>query len=177
MAFGRNTFSPLPTPPREYDQQYMHQLVRSIEAYFRSHTAGEHTAFPYAGVGLVPGQTAAAPNTPEKIGLDLVGMISDGFGTETPDVVFVRGPGVYRISLTAQFSNSGGSDHTVTVTPDPAMGLGGTTTVPATGSASYTGETYTQLAAGSELSFTWGVSDTDAQLVTGQLLIQYLSAK
>lgn len=177
MAFGRNTFSPLPTPTREYDQRYMHQLVRSIEAYFRSLTAGGHTSSPYAGIGLVPGQTAVAPSTPEDIGLDLVGMIADGFGTDTADTIFVRGAGVYRISLTAQFTNSGGSEHMVTITPDPAMGLGGTTTVPAAGSASYTGEIYTQLAAGSELSFTWSVSDTDVQLVTGQLLIQYLSAK
>lgn len=126
MALEKFKANPLPIPKAAYDQQYMLQLIRVIELYFRqldSQTPisaeyfrgrGDPLTLPHISASDSTNQYAAGNNTPTLILWNTLesssGFILDPSGYAAPTY-----SGVYKIDYSLQFINTDNVFHDVFV--------------------------------------------------------------
>jgi hypothetical protein len=122
MALDLFNAPPLPNPPRDYDAQYMRQVIRIIEIYFsqldsrtpnnaQKYTAdffygsGIHLAFPYGQFQSQTDQTAAAIDVAYAITYDVSDFL-DGVTLSSGSRLTVPNAGVYTVNYSIQFKNT-----------------------------------------------------------------------
>lgn len=126
MAMEKFRASPLPAPSATYDQQYVMQLVRVIELYFKqldSQTPlqaeyfkglGYQLTNPHVAASDSTDQTAAGNNTATIVSWN---TLDSGFGwtLNPPGSVIADYAGVYTIRYSLQFINTANATHFATV--------------------------------------------------------------
>lgn len=122
MALDLFNAPPLPNPPKDWDAQYMRQVLRVIEIYFgqldsrtpnnaQKYTAdffygsGVHLSFPYGQFQSQTDQTAAAIDTAYAITYDVSDFL-DGVTLSSGSRLTVPTEGVYTVSFSLQFKNT-----------------------------------------------------------------------
>lgn len=122
MALDLFNAPPLPNPPREWDAQYMRQVLRVIEIYFgqldsrtpnnaQKYTAdffygsGVHLSFPYGQFQSQTDQTAAAIDVAYAVTYDQSDFL-DGVTLSSGSRLTVPTEGVYTVTFSIQFKNT-----------------------------------------------------------------------
>ena len=126
MALEKFKANPLPIPKAAYDQQYMLQLIRVIELYFRqldSQTPisaeyfrgrGDKLSFPHICASDSTDQVAGGNNTPTVVKWN---TLDAGYGwtLNSPGSATADFAGVYKITYSLQFINTANAAHYATV--------------------------------------------------------------
>jgi len=126
MALEKFKSSPLPIPSPVYDQQYMLQLIRVIELYFKqldSQTPlqaeyfrgrGDKLLFPHIAASDSTDQVAGGNNTPTIVRWD---TLESGYGwtLNSPGSATANFAGVFKITYSLQFVNTANAAHYVDV--------------------------------------------------------------
>jgi len=122
MALDLFNAPPLPNPPKDWDAQYMRQVIRVIEIYFaqldsrtpnnaEKYTAdffygsGVHLSFPYGQFQSQTDQTAAAIDVAYAITYDQSDFL-DGVTLSSGSRLTVPTEGVYAVTFSIQFKNT-----------------------------------------------------------------------
>ena len=122
MAMDKFRFPPLPNAPRDYDAQYIRQVIRVLENYFsqldsrtpnnaQQYTAdffygsGVHLAFPYGQFQSQTDQTAAAIDVAYAVTYDVSDFL-DGITLSSGSRLTVPNAGVYNVTYSIQFKNT-----------------------------------------------------------------------
>lgn len=128
MALDRFNAPPLPNPPRDWDAQYMRQVLRVIEIYFAQldsrtpnnaerYTADEFVGGTFSGSGIsieTPygqfqsnvDQTAAAIDTAYAVTYTQSDFTDSGVTLSSGSRLTVPSAGVYVVSFSIQFKNT-----------------------------------------------------------------------
>ena len=131
MGMKKFRASPMPAPPREYNSQFMLQVIRNLEQYFArldSQTPiiaeevealkfiGDisNTTTQYADVSASIGQAAVSVNTPEVIVLDTPGAVSERIEFDNSELTF-SDAGVYKVSIIVNVENTDSNSVPVTL--------------------------------------------------------------
>lgn len=118
--------APLPKPTDQYNSEYMRQLIRVIELYFRqldSQTPlqaeyfkgrGNELTFPHIGASDSTDQIATGNNTPTLVKWN---TLDSGFGwtLNSPGSATADYAGVYKITYSLQFINTANAVHDAVV--------------------------------------------------------------
>lgn len=122
MAMDKFRFPPLPNSPKEYDAQYMRQVLRTLENYFsqldsntpnnaQKYTAdffygsGIHLTFPYGQFQSTVDQTAAAIDVAYAITYTQSDF-ADGVTLSSSSRLTVPSAGIYTVTFSIQFKNT-----------------------------------------------------------------------
>lgn len=117
MAMEKFKASPLPMPPVVYDAQYMKQLIRVIELYFRQMDSttpltaeyfkgrGDQLTIPHISSTDSTDQFALGNNTPNKVKWGTTES-NEAFTIGTADDVYPLYSGIYRMDYSLQFINT-----------------------------------------------------------------------
>lgn len=122
MALDLFNAPPLPNPPKDWDAQYMRQVLRVIEIYFaqldsrtpnnaQKYTAdffygsGVHLTFPYGQFQSQTNQTAAAIDVAYAVTYDVSDFL-DGVTLSSGSRLTVPDAGVYTVNYSIQFKNT-----------------------------------------------------------------------
>jgi len=122
MAMEKFRASPLPIPTVNYDPQYMMQLIRVIELYFRqldSQTPLQAEYFKGLGYQLTNPHIAASDSTDQRTTNNVATVVKwntldSGFGwtLNSPGSATADYAGVYKITYSLQFVNTDNAQHT-----------------------------------------------------------------
>lgn len=124
MAMEKFRASPLPIPTVNYDPQYMMQMIRVIELYFRqldSQTPLQAEYFKGLGYQLTNPHIAASDSTDQRTTNNTATVVKwntleSGFGWSlASNAATTDYAGVYTIRYSLQFANTDNAQHTVTV--------------------------------------------------------------
>jgi hypothetical protein len=118
--------APLPKPTDNYNSEYMRQLIRVIELYFRqldSQTPlqaeyfkgrGDQLVFPHIAASDSTDQVATGNNTPTLVTWNTLDS-GEGWTLNAPGTATATYPGVYKITFRLQFANSANAIHDAVV--------------------------------------------------------------
>ena len=125
MAMEKFKASPLPIPTVNYDPQYMMQMIRVIELYFRqldSQTPLQAEYFKGLGYQLTNPHIAASDSTDQRTTDDTATVVNwntldSGYGwtLNSPGSATADYAGIYKITYSLQFANTDNGQHTVSV--------------------------------------------------------------
>lgn len=192
MGLANFKFSPLPTPPTQYDHLYVLQLVRSIETYFRHLDSGAALAadrflgsgsgltIPFLQVSLTQSQDITTTGEPVPLLIDWDTSLRGEVGEVTPTTVEIGRAGIYLLRMELTLTNSGSSPEDVDILllrgATKVDGVGTTLTIQDNGQETFKDEVYVPFEVGMLLTLAVETSSLGIAVASGRIQMRQISA-